>query len=86
MKQSKVGDFFIGMFGVYILSALIGGALVGLKAYAVASAAPAVLSIGLAIAAFARKRPYIALGIVSAWVIPILAFGACMLLFSGSYH
>lgn len=77
MKQSKVGDFFVGVTAIAALDVFafvlpIGpGLLDGMFGVLVCA------EIGLVIAAITRERPFIALGIIVSALVPQMVFFAC---------
>ena len=83
---SKVTDFFIGFLGYPIASLLVqllmGARFPGMRGTATDWIA-SVLSLGLAIFcvvyAYKRGRKFIAIGILSLMIVPLIAFGGCML-------
>jgi len=87
-KEKKVSDFFIGFFGFFGISAAAGFliSLLGSLLYALYSIQwilyVAIFAGGI-VWANAHGRKYIALGILSTLLIPLLLFGACIIIFSG---
>ena len=87
-KEKKVSDFFIGFFGFFGISAAAGFliSILGSLLYVVYSIQWIVyvaIFAGGIIWANANGRKYIVLGILSTLLIPLLLFGACVILFSG---
>jgi hypothetical protein len=96
---SKATDFVIGFFGVWVVNALIGygsylmfARLINWSAnytliYSLTTIFYLVilgLNIAVIILSFKRNRRYIGIGILcSAVLLPLLAFGACIVALSG---
>lgn len=79
--SQKVGDFFLGFLGSLILPfaySLIS--YVPIWVYFFASVA---ILVALCILFFKIDRRFIAIGIISISLIPILVFGSCLLLLGG---
>ena len=78
----KIGDFFIGFVGI---TALVGAVAV----YAVPRNIGTGIALGVALEAmgvvisFSIGRRFIAIGMLSALLIPVLALGACFVALSG---
>lgn len=87
MKQTKVGDFFIGFLGVVLLDALLYWTLSFGGTSAAWFIVAAIANLVLLLGALANKRPSIALGIVATAVFPLIAFGACIVdVFHNGFH
>jgi hypothetical protein len=87
--RRKVGDFFLGFFGSMVLSLL----LVVLSAFLsslsadyslVSSLFSLALSVFLIVFFFRKGRRFIAIGMISMILLPLLAFGSCLVLIMGT--
>ena len=92
----KVGDFFIGFLGIWVIN-IVAGAIISIPGalFGSFSTGPAVfgifgwlislaIDIALVVLAFKFGRRFIAIGILTTFLIPILILGACFLMFIGS--
>jgi len=82
MKPSRAGDFFIGFLGSGFLDAAVFAMV---KASPVAQPASFLVTLlllhaAVIVPAAALKRPWIALGSITAGLLPALVFGACFVL------
>ena len=80
----KIGDFFLGFFGalmVVVIAGVIGAAAPGSAAISVIG--NLVLLIAGIVHFFRRGRRFIAIGMISIIIIPVLLFGACAILMTG---
>ena len=83
---SKVTDFLLGFFGFPVLLSWGGMMLSRLRdpnlgSYALTGAA--LLALGFCFYAVQKGRKYIAIGIVSSIIIPLLVVGGCMMVIYG---
>ena len=88
-RAAKIGDFCLGFFGLGLLAFL---------GVAIAGASPGVwggilvcfliLATGGVVFCFRQRRRYIAIGMISAIVVPALLVGTCSIFFfgSGGFH
>jgi hypothetical protein len=83
----KVGDFILGFFGIIILNFIFGAVLYPLFSLANSGWANLFISIValvlFSVLFFKIGRRFIAVGIISMALIPILIFGSCLLLLGG---
>jgi len=80
--SQKVGDFFLGFLGALILPfaySLIS--FIPVFAFFIISV---IILVALCILFFKVDRRFIAIGIISISLIPVLVFGSCLLLLGGS--
>ena len=79
----KVGDFCLGFFGMIVSSILLFmlGASSFFFGYLSYLLMFAVLILGITLP-FTNGRRYIGIGVISSIIIPLLLFGACLLIFS----
>lgn len=83
MQPTKGTEFFIGFAITVALGvlALVVGVL--FQSVVVSLVLAPLLSLATIVAALVQRRPFIALGVVTALAVPFLAFGACLLMFGG---
>jgi uncharacterized membrane protein len=74
----KIRDFFIGFFGVLIMSST-SLAIPWISIIVLLAVMPATVYF------FRVNRPYISIGILSTLLIPFLIFGACSVIFLGAH-
>ncbi len=85
----KVGDFLMGFFGFLALSfvgSILGSIISSFGSNGFISSIFGIfllfVALGLCIFFFKIKRRFIAIGIISITLIPVLLFGSCLLLLS----
>lgn len=77
----KLVDFLIGFFGVTLVIVAVASALAAISP-------PGGLLLGVIadilciVFAFAGGRRFVAIGMLCAWLVPLLAFGACLVIVS----
>ena len=77
----KLVDFLVGFFGVTLVIVAVAGALAAVSP-------PGGILLGVIadilgiVFAFAGGRRFIAVGMLCAWLVPLLAFGACLVIVS----
>lgn len=76
----KVGDFILGFFGIVILNLIFGTALSFANLGWANLLISIVVFVFLLVLFFKIGRRFIAIGIISIALIPILIFGSCLLL------
>jgi hypothetical protein len=86
--KRKVGDFFIGFFGGVVLTILFSFLSSFLfrtsENYSLAvSSLSLVVTVFLIIFLFRKGRRFIAIGLISMALLPLLAFGSCLLILTG---
>lgn len=92
----KVGDFLIGFFGIWVISGFLSffiaiiNSIVFMNNYdiqgwiaGISFVISLILYIVAIVLAFHFKRHYIAIGIISSFVVPLLLVGACFAVFWG---
>jgi len=85
----KVLDFIVGFFGIITVGiawSFFGNLLSMIPGFGVFGSVYMLLiplfSIAAVVASFVLKRRYIAIGMISAMLIPLLVFGACIIALS----
>lgn len=83
----KVGDFFLGFFGVlilnFILAFIFGFLFIFANLYWMNLFISIAISLALIFLFFKKNRRFIAIGIIAMMLIPILVFGSCLVLLGG---
>jgi hypothetical protein len=81
----KVADFFLGFGGTVLLGVIAGVVAAASPNTGIVSAiANLILLVAGVVYFFRRGRRFIAIGIISTLTIPLLALGACAIIFVGS--
>lgn len=88
----RILDFLGGFFGSYVL-AVLASLFINIMASVDRSGVGVivwlvlffVLLIALIVASFMKGRRYLAIGIIAAILIPLIVFGACLLIFAGMF-
>ena len=79
-RSAKVLDFVIGFLGAIVL-VVAAGAATGMMQNVAGLVIGGVLALIAVIAAFVIRRHYIAIGLLTVLVLPLLVLGACISIF-----
>jgi len=91
-SSKKVGDFLLGFFGIWIVTYILFIIVASLSSVSIIASIlytpfSLILYIVLIVAtlmiASSAGRRYIAIGFFASFLVPLLVFGACLILFSG---
>lgn len=86
MDKPQGGDFLLGLFGILVVEGFVVMLTSAVRHQDTVAPMSVVTAVALCVLSVALKRPQIALGILTVWLIAALAFGACMLLITGSNY
>jgi hypothetical protein len=88
--RQKVGDFLLGFFGIIFLNFIFGIIFYPLSVFSNFGWQSVFISITILVLAvvipFKIGRRFIALGVVSVALVPVLIFGSCLLMFATMYR
>ncbi len=90
-KKEKINDFLIGFLGIPFVNSLVISVwnllpesldLMDSSMIWILSGPQVLINIGLLVYLFKTNKKYIAIGFISALVLPLLFFGGCFLMFA----